>query len=149
MFEKFVLAVKMLLCVLAFAALVYGVLFAYEWLRDFTLQEGGTYYMAIPADRRITASQARTWIERYPTATILDVRSPQEYATGRIPGARLLPESDISARANYYLPDKNALILVYCRSGARAQSATQKLLAMGYTNVYDFGGIIDWPYDRE
>ena len=99
--------------------------------------------------RRITPSQARAKMQAYPEAVILDVRNLHEFNTGHIPGAILLPESAVEAQAPYVLPDKDALILVYCQGGVRSQSATKMLVSMGYTNVYDFGGINSWPYDIE
>lgn len=96
---------------------------------------------------RISASAAREKMLAYPGAVILDVRSSREFATGRIPGAVLIPDYALHDKARTAIPNKNALILVYCRSGVRSQDAAYTLLAMGYTNVFDFGGIIDWPYD--
>ena len=75
------------------------------------------------------------------------VRSPEEYTEGYIKGAVNLPNEDIKDTPPALLPDKNAKILVYCRSGNRSQEASQKLIDMGYSQVYDFGGIIDWPYE--
>ncbi|MBE6765218.1 MAG: rhodanese-like domain-containing protein [Ruminococcaceae bacterium] len=80
---------------------------------------------------------------------ILDVRTPEEYNEGHIPGAVLIPDYDIKTKAEQILTDKNALILVYCRSGRRSKNAARELAALGYTNVREFGGIIDWPYDIE
>jgi len=97
----------------------------------------------------ITPSQALAKMRENQNAVILDVRTPDEFAQARIPGAILLPDYDIEERASYVLPDKNALILVYCRSGRRSLDAVYLLISMGYTNVYDFGGINSWPYDRE
>ncbi len=77
---------------------------------------------------------------------VLDVRTQEEYDGGHIENAVLLPNTDIKDKAAEVLPDKNAVILVYCRSGNRSRSASQDLIDMGYTQVYDFGGIIDWPY---
>ena len=78
---------------------------------------------------------------------ILDVRTQQEYDAGHIEGAILLPNETIADTPPDALPNKDAEILIYCRSGNRSAQAAKKLVAMGYTNVYDFGGIIDWPYD--
>ena len=97
----------------------------------------------------ISASEARAMMRTNPDAIILDVRTAQEFATGRIPGAILLPDYAISYRAESMLTDKDALILVYCRSGNRSRSAAYELIEMGYTNVYDFGGIMSWPYETE
>lgn len=77
---------------------------------------------------------------------LLDVRTKAEYAAKRIDGAFLIPNTAISERATAELPDKTALILVYCRSGRRSAGAAKQLIRMGYTNVYDFGGINDWPF---
>ena len=97
--------------------------------------------------QRITAIEAHTMMKRYPSAIILDVRSEYEFSTGRIPGAILLPDYDIEDKARYVLPSLNALILVYCKAGSRSRAAARQLVSMGYTNVYDFGGINTWPYD--
>lgn len=78
---------------------------------------------------------------------LLDVRTEGEFKARRIRGAVLLPYDEIGRRATAELPDKNALILLYCRSGNRSRAAAQELVGMGYTNVYDFGGIMSWPYD--
>lgn len=78
---------------------------------------------------------------------ILDVREKDEYDEGHIEGALLLSNNDITFKAEEVLPDKSATILVYCRSGNRSAQASQKLAELDYTNVYDFGGILDWPYE--
>jgi rhodanese-related sulfurtransferase len=109
--------------------------------------EDGMDMTSTPGDRRITHSQARAWMEEYPDAVILDVRSAEEFATGYITGAVLLPLNEVEARAEEVISDKNALVLVYCRSGNRSHTATMQLLYMGY-RVFDFGGIIDWPYGK-
>ena len=80
---------------------------------------------------------------------ILDVRTEEEYAQGHVPGAVLLPDYEIETRAEEVLPNKDQLILVYCRSGRRSKAAAEALIELGYTNVKDFGGIIDWEYDIE
>jgi len=165
MFAKVIVAIKLLLCVAALVALYFVFQFARGWLSDLDFSRffGGTMVqevidtantegeddMVIGTDRRISASQAHALMERYPQAIVLDVRSETEFAQERIRGARLLPGDEIYYRAHYELPDYNALILVYCRSGVRSQAAVQLLVSMGYTQVYDFGGIISWPYARE
>ena len=80
---------------------------------------------------------------------ILDVRTQEEYDEKHIPGAILIPDSEISEKAEGILKDKNQLILVYCRSGRRSKLAAEDLLDIGYTNIKEFGGIIDWPYETE
>jgi len=79
-------------------------------------------------------------------AVILDVRNRDEYNEAHISGAILLPVDDIKLLAPTILPDKAAVILVHCRSGKRSERAARMLLEMGYSSVYDFGGIQDWPY---
>ncbi|MEL7647874.1 MAG: rhodanese-like domain-containing protein [Sedimentibacter sp.] len=78
---------------------------------------------------------------------VLDVRTQDEYDQGHIPGSVLLPVDEISAKAVQVLSERDAKILVYCRSGNRSAAAARTLIDMGYTNVYDFGGINDWPYE--
>ena len=82
-------------------------------------------------------------------AQAVDVREPDEYAIGHIPGAKSLPLGQINARAAEVMPDKNAPWLVYCRTGRRSADAVQKLDALGYTEIYDLGGILSWPYEIE
>lgn len=81
------------------------------------------------------------------TYVLLDVRTEQEYKENRIPGAILIPDYELAERAEAELPDKRQVIFVYCRSGRRSETAAKLLVEMGYNHVYDFGGIIDWPYE--
>ena len=97
----------------------------------------------------LTPSQALEKMQANPNAIILDVRTQEEFGQERIPGAVLLPDFELEAKAAEVLPDKDALILIYCRSGRRSNIAANLLTSMGYTNVFDFGGILSWPYDRE
>ena len=78
---------------------------------------------------------------------IIDARTQEEFDEGHIEGAVLIPEYEIMQRAEKELPQKDQLILVYCRSGRRSKIASQALVDLGYTNVKEFGGIIDWPYE--
>lgn len=81
---------------------------------------------------------------------IIDVRSLEEYTSGHIQNAVSLPNELIQAESpqiNAILPDKEQAVLVYCRSGKRSKQASDKLVALGYTHIYDIGGIIDWPYE--
>ncbi len=80
---------------------------------------------------------------------ILDVRTQEEFDEGHIPGAILIPDYEIKEKAETALPDKNQLILVYCRSGRRSKLAAEQLEILGYTRIREFGGIIDWPYTIE
>ena len=95
----------------------------------------------------ITAEEAKKIMDTESEYVILDVRTEEEFAQGHIPGAMLIPDYEIREEAESSLPDKDALILVYCRSGRRSKNAAQILLELGYTNIREFGGIIDWPYE--
>ena len=97
----------------------------------------------------ITAEEAKAIMDSEEGYIILDVRTQEEYDEGHIPGAILIPNTEIEARAEESLPDKEQLILVYCRSGRRSKMATEILAELGYTNIREFGGIIDWPYEVE
>lgn len=97
----------------------------------------------------ITAQQAKEIMDNQSGYIILDVREQDEYDEGHIPGAILLPYGQIDEKAEDVLPDKDQLILVYCRSGRRSKIAAESLVDLGYTNIREFGGILDWPYDIE
>lgn len=97
----------------------------------------------------ITAVEARKIMDTETDYVILDVRTQEEYDQGHIPGAVLIPDYEIEARAEKALPDKDQLILVYCRSGRRSKNAARILVELGYTNIMEFGGILDWPYGIE
>ena len=99
--------------------------------------------------QRITPEQANEMLENDSTIILLDVRTEDEFSELRIPGAILLPDYLVADTASETLPDKDAVILVYCRSGRRSENAARELIGMGYTNVYDFGGIIDWSFETE
>ena len=96
---------------------------------------------------QITAEQAKTIMDTEKDYVIIDARTEEEFAEGHIENAILIPEYEIASRAEKELPDKDALILVYCRSGRRSKIASEELVKLGYTNVKEFGGIIDWPYE--
>lgn len=97
--------------------------------------------------KKISAADAKAIIDGDGTFIILDVRTQEEYDEGHIDGAVLLPYDQIPQEAASILPDKAATILVYCRSGNRSATASNALIDLGYTDVQDFGGIIDWPYE--
>ena len=97
----------------------------------------------------ITATEAKEIMDSETGYVILDVRTEEEYAKGHVPGAILIPDYEIETRAEEELPDKDQMLLVYCRSGRRSKLAAEALVELGYTNIYEFGGIIDWPYDVE
>ena len=96
---------------------------------------------------QITAEQAKTIMDTEKDYVIIDARTEEEFAEGHIENAILIPEYEIANRAEKELPDKEQLILVYCRSGRRSKIASEELVKLGYTNVKEFGGIIDWPYE--
>ncbi|WP_028830260.1 rhodanese-like domain-containing protein [Proteocatella sphenisci] len=95
---------------------------------------------------KLTPEQAKEIMDTEDDIIILDVRTQEEFDTGHIEGAVLIPNTEIRDKAKDVLKDKDQKILVYCRSGNRSQMAAAELISMGYTKVYDFGGIIDWPY---
>ena len=94
----------------------------------------------------LTAEEAKARMEENPDAILLDVRTQEEFDEGHIPGAVCLPNEFITAEMPFPF-EKNAEILLYCRSGRRSAEATSKLRGMGFTHVFDFGGILDWPYE--
>ena len=95
--------------------------------------------------RQISMDEAITMMEEESGYIILDVRTPEEFADKHIPGAVNIPNETIAAEEIPELPDKDQLILVYCRSGNRSKQASEKLATLGYTNVVEFGGINSWP----
>ena len=96
---------------------------------------------------QINGAEAKALIDSESGYIIIDARTQEEYDEGHIPGAILIPEYEIADRAEKELPDKDQLILVYCRSGRRSKIAADELVKLGYTNVKEFGGIIDWKYE--
>ena len=97
----------------------------------------------------ITAKEAKEIMDTQENYIILDTRTQEEYDEGHIPGAILIPYDEIGEKAEELLPDKTQLLLVYCRSGRRSKIAAEELVKLGYTNIKEFGGIIDWPYEIE
>ena len=96
---------------------------------------------------QISGAEAKALMDSESGYIIIDARTQSEYDEGHIPGAILIPEYEISDRAEKELPDKDQLILVYCRSGRRSKIAAEELVKLGYTNVKEFGGIVDWEYE--
>ena len=97
----------------------------------------------------ITAEEAKEIMDSEAGYIILDVRTQEEYDQGHIPGAIVISHEEIEEKAEEVLTDKDQLILVYCRSGRRSRIAAEALVELGYTNIKEFGGIIDWPYETE
>ena len=94
--------------------------------------------------RQITMDEAVAMMAQETGYIILDVRRPDEFAAGHIPGAINVPNETIGTDDIPELPDKDQLIMVYCRSGRRSKEASEKLVKLGYTNIVEFGGILDW-----
>ncbi len=107
---------------------------------------------AVPAEgayRQISMDEAIRMMAEEENYVILDVRRADEFAAGHIPGAIHVANESIGTAEIPELPDKDQLILVYCRSGNRSKQASQKLVDLGYTNIVEFGGINDWPGEIE
>ena len=102
----------------------------------------GTYY-------QISQDEAKRIMDEESDYIIVDAREQSEYDEGHIKGAIVIPYTEIEQKAEELLPNKTQLILVYCRSGRRSKIAAQSLANMGYKNVKEFGGIIDWQYEIE
>ena len=99
--------------------------------------------------RQITVDEAVAMMRDEKHYIILDVRRPDEYAEGHIPGSINVPNETIGIADIPELPDKSQMILVYCRSGRRSKEASEKLVRLGYTNIVEFGGILDWKGEIE
>lgn len=95
--------------------------------------------------KKITAAEAKGLMDKG-GVIVLDVRTKEEFNHEHIENAVLIPYDKIKDSAQSALPDKNAMVLIYCRTGRRSEIAARELIKMGYTNVYDFGGIVDWKY---
>ena len=100
------------------------------------------------AYRRVSAEEAQQIMKNESGYQIVDVRTPEEYASGHIPNAICIPNESIGKEPPAELSDKKQLLLIYCRSGRRSKEASNKLVELGYENVVDFGGIIDWPGEK-
>ena len=97
--------------------------------------------------KQITPAEAKEIMDTQDGYVILDVRTQEEFDEAHIDGAILIPDYEIADKAESVLKDKDQLILVYCRSGRRSKLAAEELVKLGYTNIKEFGGIIDWPYE--
>ncbi|MDZ4198158.1 MAG: rhodanese-like domain-containing protein [Kiritimatiellia bacterium] len=113
------------------------------WISCSRVDPGSVQPESAAPYRRIDAAEARRRMVE-PGAILLDVRTSGEHQALRIPGSKLIPHTEIRERAPLEIPDHEALILVYCRSGARSARAVRQLLELGYRNVLDFGGIQSW-----
>ena len=114
----------------------------------FTLSACAAPAVNAPAEyMKISMDEAIAMMEAEKDYLIVDVRSYEEFAQGHIPGALNVPNESIGTEPPLLLPDKDQLIMIYCRSGNRSKQASQKLVDMGYSNIVEFGGIMDWPGD--
>ena len=111
-----------------------------------TETEADTEAEATADYHRITAEEAYEMMVSQ-EVVIVDVRTPEEYDGGHIPNAILVPNESIGDDMPEALPDKEATLLIYCRSGRRSKEASERLLKLGYKSIYEFGGVIDWPYE--
>ena len=100
-----------------------------------------------PAFHQISQEEAKEMMAKDDGHVVVDVRRQDEYDAGHIPGAILVPNESIGCDSPEALPDYDQIILVYCRTGNRSKQAAQKLASMGYTNIYEFGGITTWTGD--
>lgn len=107
----------------------------------------GAYSDGTVTYEQISPEEAKKIMDTETDYIIVDARTQEEYDQGHIEGAIMIPEYEIAQRAHEELPDKDQLILVYCRSGRRSKIASEELVKLGYTNVKEFGGIIDWQYE--
>ena len=99
--------------------------------------------------KKITPKQGQELLQSDSSVILVDVRTVEENKDLRIPNSLLIPLDTLKAQAGVLQPDKNATIIIYCRSGNRSKDAADILIDLGYTNVLDMGGIIDWPYETE
>lgn len=97
---------------------------------------------------KITAEEAKKMMDEG-GVVVVDVRTAEEYAQKHIPGAILVPNESIGEELPEALPDLDAVLLIHCRTGVRSKQASDKLASLGYRHIYDFGGIVDWPYETE
>ena len=113
---------------------------------DDTAGDPATDNHSAPTYEKISADDARQMMDASDDYIILDVRTELEYREARIENALLIPHDEVADRAEAELPNKDQAIFVYCRAGVRSAAAAETLASLGYTNVYDIGGITDWPY---
>ncbi len=104
---------------------------------------------AVNSVTNISPKDALELLKGNSKAVLIDVRTPEEHKSLRIPGSVLIPDYEIKEKIEDTVPDKDTTIIVYCRSGNRSSSAAKTLMQMGYNKVLNLGGIINWPYDTE
>lgn len=146
--KKILCVISSILCILLSAcgnASSTGIIGGADGPTEIDVSEEGEKAMYV----EITAEDAKKIMDSGEDFVILDVREQDEFDAGHIPGAILIPYTKIENKSEEMLPDKDTQILVYCRSGRRSKIAAQSLASLGYTNVKEFGGIMDWPYAVE
>ena len=144
--KKILCIITILLCILLTAcgdATSIGIIGGADGPTSIIVAEKGEKAMY----EQITPQEAKRIMDSGEEHIILDTREQDEFDEGHIPGAILIPYTEIENKAEEMLPDKDKLILVYCRSGRRSKIAAENIVKLGYTNVKEFGGIIDWPYE--
>lgn len=118
-------------------------------LQTIGLKSTPTTTMPTAVASKITAAQLKEKLDKHEKLTVIDVRTKEEYSSGRVPGSYLIPFDEIKNKAEELPHDKNEDIVVYCRSGRRSATAAETLLELGYTKVYDMGAISNWTYGLE
>ena len=144
--KKILCIITILLCILLTAcgdATSIGIIGGADGPTSIIVAEKGEKAMY----EQITPQEAKRIMDSGEEHIILDTREQDEFDEGHIPGAILIPYTEIENKAEEMLPDKDKLILVYCRSGRRSKIASESLVKLGYTNVKEFGGINDWEYE--
>jgi phage shock protein E len=141
--KKYTLLLSTLLIVsLALAAVI-----ALYIIRRGNCESAGTLQVKEGKYMKLAPAIAKASLDNDSSIILLDVRTEEEYNELHIPGSILIPVTELEERAPDELPDKEAVIFIYCRSGNRSRTAAYQLIEMGYTQVYDIGGIIDWPFE--
>ena len=146
--KKILCIISVLLCILLTAcgdATSIGIIGGADGPTSIIIAEKGEKAMY----QQITPEEVKKIMDSGEEHIILDTREQYEYDEGHIAGAMLIPYTEIENKAEEMLPDKDKLILVYCRSGRRSKIAAESLAKLGYTNVKEFGGIIDWTWALE
>ncbi|MCL2766458.1 MAG: rhodanese-like domain-containing protein [Peptococcaceae bacterium] len=132
--------------IICFALICLGVLFACDRSNPNTSPPLDAGDIIAAEQKEITALETKEIMDSGEPYILIDVRTKEEYTEEHIINAILLPVSEIAERAETELPDKSALIIMYCRYGVRSANAAEILTGMGYTEVYNLGAITDWPY---
>ncbi len=145
--KKFLYIISIIFCILltSCAEEDVGIIGGADGPTSISVSEQGEKMMY----KQITAEDAKKIMDSGEEYILLDVREQDEFDVGHIPGAILIPYTEIDNKAEAMLPDKDKQILVYCRTGRRSKIASESLTKLGYTDVKEFGGINDWTYEVE